>query len=784
MSQDLWHPWCLADDAERPPDTNLIDSHEGFCDKCQKLVNHGLDYLFSEGRVGYRSVEHHESYVGLEAAASSGCEVCKIIQELRLQKRTREEELLMDEFFQNSGLPSSFSFKLSDGSSIYEGNLMVNRTAVYPSNQSIRRLGLSQAKWELQGIFEGAKERDDIPIEVRNNIYPEFEVMKNQHRSDLDLYLVSGGETYFQRQLHDGSFLDHRWEGRSSPRAFKLKAIPELGYPASSHPIYTPGNRTLGFTSPLPLWLRHVRSTPTLGLGRAWLQACLSAHDCCPKLQDRPLPSRLLHISKDMPDKLSVKLVECNGKSGKYLTLSHCWGTRPILAKTIKSNYKAYLNDIPYDELPKTFQDAVYIAKELGFEYIWIDSMCIIQDDGADWARECQKMAAVYSNSVMTLASPAATDAYHGMLHTREYPTPSQQIPIYRRGRPEATMAINKLHPWGEDEKYWMDAGCQLRSRGWVLQERLLSPRTLYLGSRQMYFECGRDEFHERGSKHTTDDEQQRREGTHHVRLKTALADDADAADTRAGWFRIVATYSRCSLTEGRDALPALSGMARHVQSLTGDEYCAGVFKKDLLPGIMWNCTDRTCPTRCFKKPEHKGPSWSWVHCDRPVAFNHSDSGDSVAEIIDVRVTPAWDDPFGQIIDGRITLRAELYECRVAVTLDTCERFSIEKSTLLIDGDDNSTDIFFAPDSPELEPGTAVEFSDDGTASLPVTFIMLSTTSLVIGSIDLTNVSMHGIIALSTDQEDTYRRIGYVNLSREYGEAFGTRTEPQVVKLV
>src|SRR4051812_13673725 len=109
------------------------------------------------------------------------------------------------------------------------------------------------------------------------------------------------------------------------------------------------------------------------------------------------VPSRLIYIG---PGTLQLQTFPNSRRthSMKYVTLSHCWGTIEIL-RLLKENFQSLKKEIIVADLTKTFQDAIWIAQSLGFQYIWIDSLCIIQDDEEDWRRESILMSSVYSNS-------------------------------------------------------------------------------------------------------------------------------------------------------------------------------------------------------------------------------------------------------------------------------------------------------------------------------------------------------------------------------------------------
>ena len=113
------------------------------------------------------------------------------------------------------------------------------------------------------------------------------------------------------------------------------------------------------------------------------------------------LPESLMSGQKD--GVLEPHLVESNGQQGSYLTLSHCWGGANIL-KTDSSCLESFKQCIPFQALCKNFQDAVIITRTLGFKYLWIDSLCIIQDSPEDWNRESAQMWAICFYTILCYA--------------------------------------------------------------------------------------------------------------------------------------------------------------------------------------------------------------------------------------------------------------------------------------------------------------------------------------------------------------------------------------------
>ncbi|CAH0003174.1 unnamed protein product [Clonostachys byssicola] len=169
--------------------------------------------------------------------------------------------------------------------------------------------------------------------------------------------------------------------------------------------------------------------------------------------------------------------------SEPFTALSHCWG-KPIDGDGVTLNtinIADFKNTIPYSTLPKSFQDAIRITRALHISYLWIDSLCIIQNDGKDWEREAGRMEYVFSSAYCTIAATSASSSMQGFLRQR---------------RPRSCVTVKTdagplyLAPFIDNFKKDVEEGV-LNSRGWVLQERALSRRTIHFTSTQMYWECG-----------------------------------------------------------------------------------------------------------------------------------------------------------------------------------------------------------------------------------------------------------------------------------------------------
>lgn len=192
------------------------------------------------------------------------------------------------------------------------------------------------------------------------------------------------------------------------------------------------------------------------------------------------MPTRLIEVGE------TVRLIESASiEPSRYVALSHCWGPLKDNQKfcTFKSNIeqlKIYIDD---ESLPRTFRDSVKITRGLGIRYIWIDSLCIIQDDKNDWERESGRMERVFSDAYCTIGASSASSSLDGFNTKR----------THRECVQLQTRSVGTLYvcPAIDDFREHVELG-ELNRRGWVLQERALSRRSIYFTTTQLYWECGK----------------------------------------------------------------------------------------------------------------------------------------------------------------------------------------------------------------------------------------------------------------------------------------------------
>ena len=180
---------------------------------------------------------------------------------------------------------------------------------------------------------------------------------------------------------------------------------------------------------------------------------------------------------------------QCEKYGGNYLTLSHCWGATPSDAswKTTLGKVKSFSTRIPLEDLPRTFQEAVTITRSLGQRYIWIDSLCIIQDSTEDWEVESAKMAEVYSKSLCTLVATSA-HSNGGCICPRDpnEVTTATLVLSSQFGSLSGKVTIFPRLPLLNE----LIEQSPVSQRAWCLQEQELSTRSVQFTTHQFLWQC------------------------------------------------------------------------------------------------------------------------------------------------------------------------------------------------------------------------------------------------------------------------------------------------------
>lgn len=390
------------------------------------------------------------------------------------------------------------------------------------------------------------------------------------------------------------------------------------------------------------------------------LAECCDDHSSCPNLVDRNLPTRVIDVGQSGDEQVRLHITQLE-EMGRYFALSYRWGG-PQEVTTTNESLPDRTTGFPMAALPSTIQDAIKLTRDLGIcRYLWIDALCIIQDNDEDKIYEINRMGAIYKNAVLTIAAANTHSAHDSFLADR--PLPSTCTVPYLL--PDDTYGKLWLR---QDYSGWMLS--PLDSRAWALQESLLSPRLLWYGPADLKWKCSTTAFAGVYRSHNYDFNYP---ANSHKRLPSSVFGLAEVPDTSTleqqakVWATVVGDYSGRDVTFAEDRLPALAGIASELQKVWKDGYSAGMWWGCLVRHLGWgNDADDMAPSQDADSVhlhlptggEYHSPGWSWASFPGKVSI-WEEVVEPHAEVVDWQVTLVDENaPLSRVRDGKLVLRA------------------------------------------------------------------------------------------------------------------------------
>ncbi|KAI5860995.1 heterokaryon incompatibility protein-domain-containing protein [Durotheca rogersii] len=508
------------------------------------------------------------------------------------------------------------------------------------------------------------------------------------------------------------------------------------------------------------------RNNSDRGFERAkgWLHEC-SEHHNCGEPSSAPYPKRLLDLREGQ-----VRLLETNPTNGckvRYVCLSHRWGDpQHRRLTTTTATIQKNMQGIAWEDLPKTFQDAVTICRRMSVSYLWIDSLCILQefvnmsDDQkeetrTDFARENSAMASIYRNSYFTICASISTSMDSGIFSTRD--RGSHQIKVIDDNGNEALFRIR------ESAQHWR-LPTDLERRCWTYQEYLLSPRVLGFEPFDISWKCKKTHTCECG------------------RIRPGLTFASQAQGPDAGkavwwWKEVISWYAARNLTYEHDKLPALSGLAQAYHQVTGDAYLAGLWKASLPSSLCWyHLSGFATRTNLSRRPRgFRAPSWSWASVDTLDSarcrfwwasevmlgigvpyYSRYPRPQEVCTIYDAACQPKTEDAFGEVLPGGfVKLGAILIYAKIGLEPQGLSfQQTVEKGAWTLSYVEGGKDVSYCyPDCTLEDDGLEL---GDGVYCAPILEAGLQ----------------QGCLVLKRLQGQEYRRVGFCILGK--GERSGS----------
>ncbi|KAL7806376.1 heterokaryon incompatibility domain-containing protein [Trichoderma aethiopicum] len=416
---------------------------------------------------------------------------------------------------------------------------------------------------------------------------------------------------------------------------------------------------------------------------RSWLETCTLSHNNCatPEYASR-LPRRLIDVmstqfSRAWPmDQLgeedfnllslqnfpNVRIVSLSSlPSGiPYFTLSHKWGNPSSILLTKETSYLLNEDIAPHllnSSESAVFGHAIHITRALGYRYIWIDALCIMQDDGPEKMEDVMNMDEIYSNCTLTISASEG--------RTREGLAFDRKLDRINPCQTTVTLpeSEEEVQLYSFSDKYFLrPLEKPLNRRGWVFQERTLAPRIVHFTNEQVFWEC-----------HSLTANEVLPEGlskASQTGIDRRVSSNLPLDELKYRWYaEIMTRYSATSLTFADDRLLAVSAVAKQfcaAMQRDPSSYLAGIWEDDLPVSLLWGEDHRprmggTGPPATKIITEVKSaPSWSWASILGPVSCTLPTYQKAAAEVLEVHTKRTSPNFFDGVDSCRLRLRGSM----------------------------------------------------------------------------------------------------------------------------
>ena len=409
----------------------------------------------------------------------------------------------------------------------------------------------------------------------------------------------------------------------------------------------------------------NTSSRASIDRARTWLRKCIKAdamqghrsNTYTEILQD-DYPSRLIHITGS--DVFSLALVDGKSSTDGYSALSYCWGEGPATWRTLRTNLKDRYRVLSMQDLPPTLQQAVEVTSRLGLHYLWVDSICIAQDDSQEWESEAVKMASIYKNATLTIAADWAPCAGAGL-----YNSHSRSLELERSLREghvnailpciyeKASVYLSTSHMFATADHVFETSN--LARRAWAYQERLLSRRILHFTETQLYWEC----VHAfRSEDNFVDDT---REGFNDLRTRLLPSGNHSVNTFVDLWYTgAISEYSGRRLTKQKDRLLAVAGVAKAAKPIFQIDYHAGHWNHQFVGSLCWWTVSSAGKIATFC-----APTWSWASQVGQIYWDSAMNRTEYAQLLAIHTETQLRDEFGLVTNGWIALEAHTLDAQL-----------------------------------------------------------------------------------------------------------------------
>jgi hypothetical protein len=342
-----------------------------------------------------------------------------------------------------------------------------------------------------------------------------------------------------------------------------------------------------------------------------WIRSCRMGYGI--HKETNPSPVRQPPPNFRLID-LQRKCVVPINKPTDYVTLSYVWpppedDILKLETSNCKPDGRGLINNDEAlsnpakgfeEKIPQTIKDAMLLAKTLGERYLWVDALCIIQNDPIDVVKQIQAMDFIYSSSALTIASTCGENAHAAIPGVR----------FGNRGILQTTKIIQGFQlanrPWTFEKAVKSSVW---NARAWTYQERLLSKRTLFVTPQQMFFKCCHSESYLMEDLDVS--ATPRRQVTHPMDDTASDIIPYHGSINTLTYQKVVEYFTTRNLRYKHDILNAFSGIARYMQPIFRSEFLYGLPQSELDYCLMWEPVGKIERRVCDNGAEF--PSWSWA---------------------------------------------------------------------------------------------------------------------------------------------------------------------------
>jgi hypothetical protein len=342
----------------------------------------------------------------------------------------------------------------------------------------------------------------------------------------------------------------------------------------------------------------------------AMLKQCQEEHESCESQTLPFLPTRVI----DLQDANRPKLCMTDqNQQAFYVALSYCWGGPQEVLLTVDT-LDAKTQGLCLEDLSQTIRDAIEVTAKLGYRYLWIDALCIIQDNQKDKRSEIEAMGSIYRNATLTIAASDSKGVREGFLKSRPK-SPTCKLPFYLPNDRLGNIEVEQYRLYANQENW------HLNSRAWTMQEELLSPRILFFADGEIRWQC-QSVYKKRVLGASSVDlevwqgvPRLPREvfittGNMNTKYEAPYSPDDNTSKVRIRkeqqdiWSAIIKNYSSRNITDPLDRLPALAGIIGELEEVWIDKCIAGLWNKSFPEHLLWQKafgTNQGCTAPIYK---------------------------------------------------------------------------------------------------------------------------------------------------------------------------------------